>query len=877
MMANLVPVDGDPFSVSGTVTADQGPSTDKKPSQTELKKYLMKEHGLSSAGADGMLRNAYQDESGGDSDAVGDGGTSFGLFQEHNSRGKELFDYADKHKKDADDPYVQVDFAVDELKNKFPDLYKTLQTTKDESQAHDDFRRIFERPASTSGLGKGSVSFSDYAMNEDRGTNTDVHMMSPQDYLDMSPDMDDPWGDKSGKSLLKSLQAGDQIEQLPSLKVDGEGKVTDQDGRHRALAAQDAGLDEIPVAIERPSAKPIASQMTGMTGKTMATPEARPAQTPNRGIMDWIIPGAAASEASPSAGGQPQAGPGTFKSAPGPALPATPETATTQAQQTHIAGQQASEPRLVPVEGNPFANEKETPVNFDPTQKMSFLDKVGTGLLGDPIGRGAELITDALPQGVVNAGNAANNWIADKTGLVAPVPAGGVQQMEQQRQQEVKARGGDRGIGRTLGNVAAGIPAGIAMGPMAAGAVMGALQPTATDDLSNFAWNTVLGAVGGKAASALGNAASRVVAPAFNAAKNLLLREGINLTPGQLAGGVFQRAENALARMPIVGSMVRAVEGRGIEDFNNASLNLALKPIGARLPPGIAPGRPAIAVAQAMASDAYDRALVGTHFMADQQLADDFHSLGGLVREMPPPQAQQFRAIFQNRVMQRLQPTGTMDGQTFKQVDSELGTLAGPYKASQDQGFKQLGSALQELRDTLRDGMERSNPGQRAQLSAANATYAMLSRVEDASARRATPDGVFMPADLIRSIRANARRTGRSKSFAAGNAMMQDFAEAGQEVLPDKLAGSPTEEIRAWHSFMSGGAGVGAYMHPMAAASIGLGALPYTRPGMAAINALAQPAGPVRNALAQVPATLGKYGAAPAGIAATQLSPQQGQ
>src|SRR5579864_573860 len=264
----------------------------KEPQQPHLahqrmtKEYLMKEHGLSSAGADGMLRNAFQDESGGDPDAIGDGGTSFGLFQEHNSRGKELFDYADKRKKDADDPYVQVDFAVDELKNKFPDLYKTLQTTKDESQAHDDFRRIFERPASTSGLGKGSVSFSDYAMNEPRGANTDVHIMSPQDYLEMSPPLEEPWQDKSGKSLLKSLQAGDQIEQLPSLKVDHEGTVTDQDGRHRALAAQDAGLDEIPVAIERPGPKPIPSQMTGMTGKTMATPEVRPAQTPNRGIMD---------------------------------------------------------------------------------------------------------------------------------------------------------------------------------------------------------------------------------------------------------------------------------------------------------------------------------------------------------------------------------------------------------------------------------------------------------------------------------------------------------------------------------------------------------------------------------------------------------------
>lgn len=96
------------------------------------------------------------------------------------------------------------------------------------------------------------------------------------------------------------------------------------------------------------------------------------------------------------------------------------------------------------------------PTNSQKTQ-ASFGGRMLQGLR-DPIDASAQLLTHALPQSVVNAGNAANNWIADKTGLVGRLPLGGIDQelADQERQyQAARAAAGNTGIdaARIAGNV----------------------------------------------------------------------------------------------------------------------------------------------------------------------------------------------------------------------------------------------------------------------------------------------------------------------------------------------------------------------------------------------------------------------------------------
>src|SRR6185312_732883 len=79
--------------------------------------------------------------------------------------------------------------------------------------------------------------------------NSNLVWMSPDDYLAMTPETAAP----RRHSLRKMLEQGDEIQDIPTLDVETKGeraKITDQDGRQRALVAKEEGVDLIPVSIQ---------------------------------------------------------------------------------------------------------------------------------------------------------------------------------------------------------------------------------------------------------------------------------------------------------------------------------------------------------------------------------------------------------------------------------------------------------------------------------------------------------------------------------------------------------------------------------------------------------------------------------------------------
>jgi muramidase (phage lysozyme) len=143
--------------------------------------------------------------------------------------------------------------------------------------------------------------FSPYAMREHEGRpDTEIQMMSPADYLDLSPKFEKPpFTDPSGKSLMQSFRKGDAIEAIPTLDVE-DGKVVDQDGRHRALLAQQEGVPQIPVAVRKKGDSDL-SKLTGMEGNTVQL--RGPRQDEPRSLFgkvaDAVIPRAEAAEPAP--------------------------------------------------------------------------------------------------------------------------------------------------------------------------------------------------------------------------------------------------------------------------------------------------------------------------------------------------------------------------------------------------------------------------------------------------------------------------------------------------------------------------------------------------------------------------------------------------
>ena len=110
---------------------------------------------------------------------------------------------------------------------------------------------------------KGSLR--DYYRFE-KGVENEVVLMSPQDYIDIlkrSGQTSDDYIEhiiKGGDKLPKYVEAmknGDKFP-TPYLKFDSNG-LSGQEGRHRAIAAMEAGYDKIPVAVSYPVKKDLES------------------------------------------------------------------------------------------------------------------------------------------------------------------------------------------------------------------------------------------------------------------------------------------------------------------------------------------------------------------------------------------------------------------------------------------------------------------------------------------------------------------------------------------------------------------------------------------------------------------------------------------
>lgn len=338
-----------------------------------------------------------------------------------------------------------------------------------------------------------------------------------------------------------------------------------------------------------------------------------------------------------------------------------------------------------------------------------------------------------------------------------------------------------------------------------------------------------------------GPLAARAVKPQVGPQQQTLLDAGVRMmTPGQLMAGIPKSLEDRLSSVPILGSFVHNARGRSIESFNRAVANQALEPIGEQLPTNIAAGHDLIDEVATRLDSAYDRVVPQLTFNPDRQFA--FDMLGIYQRNsglLPPAQLEQYERI----INQRLGRGGNMTGEKIKKIEEELNKIGSNYRSSPDPAQRDLGSALTDTVGAMRANLERSNPALAEELQRINSGWAMYSRMRDAASRRATSEGIFTPSDLLAAVKRGDRSVAHG-SFARGNALMQDFAEAGQAVLPSKLPTSGTSE-----RLMTAGlpAAAGYLLHQPAIAAAGAAAVaPYTLPSQWLLNRYVAPTTGVR-------------------------------
>lgn len=409
--------------------------------------------------------------------------------------------------------------------------------------------------------------------------------------------------------------------------------------------------------------------------------------------------------------------------------------------------------------------------------------------------------------------------------------------------QNVRGGQDDFDWGRFSGNLAFTAPISAAIPPVASlpgavatgaagGAALGALQPVTGGDFGAEKMKQMgAGALGGGIGGAASNLLGRAIAPKVSPEVAALKAEGITPTPGQILGGGFKSAEEKLASAPVVGQAIRSGQQRAVDQLNVAAINRALEPIGQKLPKDAPIGRETIAYTRDALGKAYDDALsaVGP-IKVDKPLSDALDKAVKSVSILPKERADQLTRIVQSEIMDRAQ-NGVMTPEAMKAAESNLGNIARGYMRSADYDQRQLGKAIIEAQQALRDTVERQAPAGAADLvKSANKGWANFVRVQRAAGYVGAENGVFSPAQLQQAVRA-ADPTRNKGGFGSGGALMQDLSEPAKAVLGAKVPNSGTADRLGAMAALNPGT------WPYIAAGIPA-SLMYTGPGQAAMAGL---------------------------------------
>jgi hypothetical protein len=377
------------------------------------------------------------------------------------------------------------------------------------------------------------------------------------------------------------------------------------------------------------------------------------------------------------------------------------------------------------------------------------------------------------------------------------------------------------------------------------GAANSAVAPV-TDQSSPYwkqkAAQVGLGAAVGGVAAPIASGMGKALSGFGGDAQQQLAQKGVLMTPGQIMGGGAQRTEEKLTSIPVVGDLIKNAQQRSLQSFNKAAYDEVLSPLGQKYSGPV--GNEGVEAVKNTISNAYDNALSKMTFRAsDPQFQADITKLAGMAQNLPESQKATFMNVLKTQIFGKSGPQGVMDGQTLKGVQNELSRIARGYSGDASFDNRQLGSVIGEVKNAVDSSLARYNPADAVDgLAKANAAYANFVRLRGAAASQGAMNngGIFTAAQLNNSVRGADKSLGKGAT-ATGNALMQDFSTAGQQVLGSKYPDSGT----AGRSLLGMGAAALAgheFLPPSVLAPAALGgaavAAPYTQLGQKIAQAL---------------------------------------
>lgn len=333
---------------------------------------------------------------------------------------------------------------------------------------------------------------------------------------------------------------------------------------------------------------------------------------------------------------------------------------------------------------------------------------------------------------------------------------------------------------------------------------------------------------------------ANVLAPKASAEWQKLKDAGVNTTIGQRLGGILNATEEKAQSLPFVGGFISNARQNSLDDWNNATINKTLEPIGERV---TGSGHEAVKEASQKLSNAIQKgeSMLGGFKLDDEAVTGLSQIEEGVknASNLTPIGKKGFNEALA-LVKQNISPNGSILAEGYNELNSKLTQLASRYKGSPDAYQQNLGDAIAQLQSVIKDSAMRANPEAADLINRAKAGYAASIRVEGATKAAASNKlntGVFTPAQLMQAVR-SADTSVRDRATSHGDALLQDWAQTGLKVLGDKVPNSGTFDRAA-----NGAALVGLLtqpqMIPPAIAGTAATAGIYSKTGQKLLNKLA--------------------------------------
>lgn len=479
-------------------------------------------------------------------------------------------------------------------------------------------------------------------------------------------------------------------------------------------------------------------------------------------------------------------------------------------------------------------------------EQIPFLDEAAVGAAGLISGRGYSDVRDSYRalQGIDNQVNRGQRIAGGLTGAATGVLLPGDEFI-------AGARGAAQ-VGRAIG-----VGAGYGALYGAAGAEGGLESRAKAGLLGMITGAGVGGAVQAGTQGLMSAGRNAQAQAAMNPTpQRLLSNAGVDMTIGQILGGVPRTIEDGLAgTVPFVGDAINARKLDTLASYNRAEINGALGPINGALPAATDVGRDGVRAMREQISNEYRRVLGPVQVPRDQPFEAALTTIRA-GRNLTPTARRELNGIIDN-VLERFQ--GTIDGETWKQIDSELGAYlsAASNASAQNPIQRVMRDRIGELQTAYRGTLRRADPAAADAIQAADEAFANSTRIVDASQRLGTTarGGIFSGADMNGAVRAGDNSGGNVR-FAEGEARMQGLNRAAVEVLPNTVpnSGTPLRGIiaGATGAGLLGGAAINPGMAALAGGGLLGGSVLYSRTVQGWVNAAyrARTPGQVRQALA---------------------------